>query len=260
MINIKTGRATHRQLHKIPLRRPPDAGCAWKGIQHGELIKLVLEHLEDKGLAPMAEEYRFYHVSRGGADLTASICVTPEDGEKMYTTLPCFGIQHSNAKRRSLSVFMGNYNPKTKTGMVLARIGEPSKVKIHMDLDLIIADFVKNWKLYVRDVYPVQAVTLREQKVYLQDLDTVLCKAGRAGIMPWSRLGMMDANFQKKNNHNAWTLIQSFCVQSGRNPAYKQLEQKWRFTQILEKHMWGKNRSMEPLPGPPSKKPTLAEV
>lgn len=210
------------RLKKTGIPPPTDArfangaGKAWKGLPHSHLIEALLTEGKSRGISFVPS----LHLSPSEGILAASL----QAGEQML------GVLNDNTRRHSLRIYVGTALPQEYPVPLTRRIlakhtkGVSAQEVARETVEVLLADY---------SVSRQQRQEMRQRPV-TTDLESnrVLMQAGRLGLMPWSRVGRVDALFSNTDG-SYWDLLQSFARIAALNPPTKQMEQVWRFASLL---------------------------
>jgi hypothetical protein len=80
--------------------------------------------------------------------------------------------------------------------------------------------------------------SMRERGLADSDSDRLLMQAGRKGLMPWSRIGMVDKEYREPRfgqfkKRNAWSLYNAFTYVVQKSPPHHQIPAINAFRQVV---------------------------
>ncbi len=97
----------------------------------------------------------------------------------------------------------------------------------------IVCDYLSKQKGSILDMGK-EIRRMKNQSVCYYEFDTVLMEAGRQKLMPWSRIGRVDAILNRTNQKTMWDLTLAFGQVTRMNPPLQQLEQLSGFAELLD--------------------------
>jgi len=237
MINVIGGRLGMEDLKKVPLVKPEKAGSRWKGIPHYELASNIEEATRSRGWK--IKDARFT-LSNDRADMVGAFDLDlgkngPDTDGGVSLGL---GIQTSNAMKRSLMLTVGGTVTVCTNGMITGEILLIKKHTLNLDLfervdesldiyqekTLQIPEVIRNWK---------------ERDLVGSEEDQLLLAAGRQGIIPWSKVGKVDAEYKKPSfdygtkGNTSWDMLNAFTHVVKTSPPLAQMEQINQFRELL---------------------------
>jgi hypothetical protein len=234
MITVYGSNANADQLRAIPLETPDNAGRYWQGIQHGRLVDVLSMQIRNRGWE--ITESRF-SLSKDQADLAGAFKMrlpgvdTPEG---MDLSL---GFVTSNALRKSLKMVVGAVVQVCNNGMAT---GEIVMQKKHTKQFSLSDEIQKSLDVYeVKSQTIKETVTrLRERELSPTEADEILMEAGRNHLMPFSRIGLVDAEYRKPTfeehgRGTSWALLNAFTYIVKKNPVHAQMNQMNKFRELL---------------------------
>lgn len=222
------------QLKGINMERPKRAGAYWQGIPHHDLTSALIDEVNSRGWKITEQAYA---VSKDKADLAGAFTLEVKGLEAPEGQSLSLGFLTSNAMRRSLKMVVGTKVACCNNGMATGEIVLHKKHTSGFNLFKEIEEAC--------DAYLIKAATiadtvksLREQEIGEDDVDSILMEAGRSKLMPWSRIGAVDAEYRKPTyaehgTGTSWALLNAFTHTVKRNPPQQQMEQMNRFRAML---------------------------
>lgn len=221
---------TVEQLRQIPVPETrgwgAGGGGTWKPVGHGALADTVLGEIARAGLRPASARWA---VNDSETDLFGAVVFEPRRGLRLPKgTALALALRHSNAGRYALTFGFGAQVFVCSNGMLAAqhtvarkhtkrvRLEEPIREGLGRLLDDTqrISDFVAE---------------LRGTRVSQRLADRVLVEAGRRKLLPWSKLGKVEALWRDNPQRafrarNAWSLYNCFTEVAKQRGAARQLE------------------------------------
>ncbi len=235
MIHVCGNNTTIEDLRQIPLVRPVDAGGRWKGIQHGELVDLIVADVEDRGWVLGESQFS---VSNNGADMAGALSLAIPKMRRTEGLVLGLGILTSNNRHRALSLFVGGTVSVCTNGLTTGEIVLHRQHTRCLDLRKQIQTALDYYTMAAWRI-PKVVAGLRERELTEQEHEHVLMEAGRRGFMPWSRLGDVDWEYYRPRfggefgEGNSWAMLNAFSWVAKRNPPRRQMEQIDGFRKLL---------------------------
>jgi hypothetical protein len=235
MINVIKGeKLTLEQLHEIPLVRPKGAGPVWQGIQHGALV----ETLKDQALFmgwKVTEEV--YSVSKGGTSLAGALALEIPGLPAPEGQTFSMGVLTSNNMERTLRLVVGTNVFVCHNGCATGQVVLRKKHTRNFDLAASLEDAFGKYREEAANVKTIVA-NLQHTPLTRTMEEAVLCEAGRQGIMCWSRIGEVDAEYHNPrfSDHGmgtSWALLNAFTWVVKKNPPLEQMTQINAFRSLL---------------------------
>lgn len=222
------------ELETITLRRPKGAGKNWQGIAHSDLVEAIHDQALFSGWRVTDEVYT---VSKQGTSLAGALAIEIPDlsapeGQQME-----LGFLTSNNMERSLRLCVGTRVRVCHNGMCTGQVVLQKKHTTGLDLAEALTEGFIEYRKQAEDVKTIVA-QLQQTELAPAAAEHVLCEAGRAGIMCWSRIGEVDAEYRNPRFSdfgvgNSWALLNAFTWVVKRNPALEQMTQIDRFRALL---------------------------
>jgi hypothetical protein len=241
MIATTAATATVAGVRRAPVVRPKNAGPHWKGVKHGSLMDMILAGCELRGWRP--GEPRL-HLCKTGADFAMSVLL-PGGPNRWSCSVPSIGVLASNSGFRRLRFFAGA--ELDGTAVVCASKLGAKYVKgstSHPDFDL--AREVRaglDWFSHCDAVNQTARETGGEEcRVSADECMSLLFRAARDEMTPWSRIGLIDQmNRTRGNNLFLWDVLLNFNRVAAANPAQDQMPQMLDFRNlVMESANWRK--------------------
>lgn len=234
MLVIDKNIAEIGQLKNIKVERPKNAGRVWKGIPHYDFVSTIREGIESRGWEIVGEAYS---LSKDKADLAGAFDLRIKGINAPEDQLLSIGFLTSNAMRRSSKLVAGTRVLVCNNGMATGEILMHRKKTFNLELSEEIE--------YGLDAYAETSVktidlvnSMKEREITQRETDDILLRAGREGILPWSRVGQVDSEFRNPTfeDHRGATsfnLLQAATHVMKKTPALQQMPQMLAFKNLL---------------------------
>ena len=234
MIYVYDENTKLEDLHRIPLRRPAKAGVRWKGIPHGVLAMVLTESITKRGWKITDTKFA---VSPNEAEMAGAFQLEIPDinipeGQKL-----ALGLLTSNAMKRSLLMVAGTEVTCCENGLATGQIVLRRKHTTGFNLQNEIDESLTQYRREVSAI-PNIVASLREYDLSNWEQCRILMTAGREKLMPWSRIGKVDAEYQKPTfaehgRGTSWSLLQAFTHHVKENSPLTQMTAMNRFRELL---------------------------
>lgn len=235
MLTVCQGAKLDRnQLATIELKRPKGAGPVWQGIKHIDLVDAIHDQALFNGWRVTEETYS---VSKQGTSLAGAIGleipdITAPEGQSFQ-----MGFLTSNNMERSLRLVVGTRVAVCHNGMCTGQVVLRKKHTTGLDLAEALETGFTEYRKQAEDVRKIVA-SLQQAEIDTATAEHVLCEAGRRGIMCWSRVGDVDAEYRNPrfSDHGmgtSWALLNAFTWVVKRNPPLEQMSQINNFRALL---------------------------
>lgn len=234
MITVYGANTTIDEVRNIPLTTPTKAGGYWKGIPHGELVDTISDEVRSRGWK-ITEE--LYCLSKDGADLAGAFSLTIPHLDSPEGQAYSLGFLTSNAMRRSLTMVVGTTVEVCSNGMATGEIVLCKKHTTNFDIITEVDFAVGRYLEKAKDI-PALVTRLRGRDLKPVEAEHVLMEAGRAKLMPWSRIGDVDKEYHNPHHtehglDTSWALLNAFTYTVKRNPPQQQMDQMNGFRALL---------------------------
>lgn len=213
-------------LKGIAVTPPPHAGKLWQGVGHHWLAHTTKLHLLKKDWIIVDSTF---WTSSDEADLVATFCAC-RFGDQAHQFL--LSIVSSNAQRKALRLYLG---VRTVKG-----------VNIYLDCETIggrhneVHESIKTKFQTALDWWGFHQLTTKSQvdglvmaPINQQAINRLLLIAGRAKLLPWSRVGRVDEDCRKYPPTSRWGLLTRFCKVATKNPPLVRIQQCLEFRNLL---------------------------
>lgn len=226
---------THEQLHSITLQRPKHAGRIWTGVPHGELADALQDEINARPGWKVASSS--FSLSKDKADLAGAFQVDIADLKAPEGMQFSIGFLTSNAMRRSLKIVVGTKvfvcNNGMATGEILMQRKHTNQFDIYSELETALDSYVDR-----AQQIPKMVDSWRSRNLTTRESDEILLNAGRAGIMPWSRIGKVDAEYRHStfadhNERTSFGILQAFTYVVQKSPPLAQMDMMNAFRETL---------------------------
>jgi hypothetical protein len=230
----RNSRVSFDELFEAPIRRKPRYGAYWQPINHGDLISELIKQINDREWLLIESEYA---LSVDHADMAASLKLGLPGITAPEGTVLTMGVLNSNAQRRRLTIAIGATVLVCHNGLVTGKIVLQRKHTTGFSLERGLSDALDDYTLGVRQVQPL-IQQLQQIPIELPKAEHLLMKAGRLGLLPWSRIVQVDQLFQKPEhpefgNGTAWTLMNAFTQLVKQSPPARQIDEINGFRELL---------------------------
>ena len=235
MITVHGENTTVEQLHEIPLIRFERAGGRWQGIQHGELVSAILD--EARCRKWMVNSSKF-SVSAKGADIVGAFDLSVPDMPAPDGQTLSMGVINSNSHKSALTLLVGTTVTVCTNGMATGEIVLRNKHIKGFDLYDGIELGFDEYELKAEEIDKVVA-ELKRARMDMTQVERALMQAGRDLLMPWSRIGKVDAVYLSEEHHNihgygtAWSLLNAFTSIVKENRPWLQMRMMSGFRALL---------------------------
>ena len=234
MITVYDANTKLEDLHHIALRRPEKAGLRWQGIPHGALVKSLIAAIEKRGWEVKDTKFS---VSPNETEMAGALNLKINDVKLPEGLSLSLGILTSNAMKRSLLMVAGANVACCLNGMATGQIVMRKKHTIGFNLENEIQDSLDEYRKQVIGIDQVVA-DLKETELPQKEADRVLMEAGRQRLMPWSRIGKVDAEYRKPTfaehgQGTSYALLQAFTYHVKKNAPLTQMTSMNRFRELL---------------------------
>lgn len=219
----KVENVEREQVRFVELKRPEHVGNRWTGIKHEDLLESIDSKLEERGIKKLSERLYLNH---HGAGMIGYMKVQVPHVQSPEGLDFCLGFKHSNDAQVALKFVVGAQVFVCSNGVVT---GEHLISRLHTKGLNLNESIDKGLDKYMIGVQGIQTFvnTLKEKELNDQNSDKILMETGRQGLLPWSRIGLVDKEFRNPrfsefSEKNAWSLYNAFTytVQKSR-PAFQ---------------------------------------
>lgn len=237
---------THKRITLADLRRlkiPPiaDAGENWRGIPHAQTVSAVICEAEARSISVSSLDIALSGARTGDQSEMASSFglvfphCTPPKGMQFS-----LGIITSNAQRYASCAYLGVIT-EAEAGIPIVELNWKKRHTTHFDMETAIGELFDR----VEDslsIIPERISRLQQMVLTEEESMALLVQSGRLTcytafgnkqIMPWSRIGRVDAQYHAYKERNAWNLLESFALIARMNPPLEQILQVYRFYSLL---------------------------
>lgn len=225
---------TIETVRQIELVTPRGAGRVWQGIPHGELCDTISDEVRSRGWKVTDAQF---HVSKDQADMAAAFALSIPDIDAPEGQTFSLGLLTSNAMRRTLKIVVGTNVRVCNNGMATGEVVLRAKHTTGFDLIGNVEHAITAYEEKIRAI-PALVAKMRETELPPDSAEHILMEAGRAGMMPWSRIGKVDEEyrhptFAEHGKGTAWALMQAFTYIVKDNPPQFQMDQMNAFRRLL---------------------------
>lgn len=221
MIHVYGANIDRNELKRTYVEPPKGAGSHYKAIQHGELIDAMDAAADDRGWKLTGGKFSLSKDRRGLAaafDLTGGDLDAPE-GQTLG-----MGVLTANDRRTPLKIVVGTTVACCNNGMVSGELILKMKHTIGKDLPGVLSDAFDRYATAAKMIES-QVAAMRETGLSDRVANEVLMNAGRNGVMPWSMVGKVDAEYRKPTfaehgRGTSWAMLNAFThIVKACNPA-----------------------------------------
>ncbi len=167
----------------------------------------------------------------GGFDITIPELAAPE-GQTFS-----LGLMTSNSMTRALRLFVGTKVFVCNNGMATGEIVMKKKHTFNLNLTVEIEESLN---IYLEKAGEVKNVVedMKQSKIKSAQCEHILMQAGRQRILPWSRIGQVDAEYRcptyaDHDEKTSWGLYNAFTHIVKQSPALQQMDKMNKFRNLL---------------------------
>lgn len=237
MITVKKV-LTLKDLEKVKLVTPENAGGYWKGTQHAEFARTFLDALNGQDWCKHRHnlsEFN-YATSKDEADLLLWSDVRVRDLAPKEL-VPCVAVMTSNARRFSTTYYVGARDAGNR-GYVFRKFTSLGR---HVEGNSLIEELrhgLFRWHEFAQDEIKDGYDYMLDYRVSPHDADHLMVQAcrdkGRKMAFPWSKLGYLDRAYQDACNGNVqkgtkWRLYRAYSHVVKSCPPLRQADMLWQF-------------------------------
>ena len=227
--------ATIAELNKIEIVKNKWLGNRWQGIQHGELVETIHGALDRNKIKVLSEGW-----FPSGPDLTeldGHMELEIPNHPVMNGTSYCLGVQHSNSGEHALKFAVGAKIFICSNGMVSGDYAIKRKHTIGVDVPELINLGIDTFLERVVEV-PKTIESLQTMGLGVTEVNRALMTAGREGLMSWSRIGAVDAEYNKPTfadhaGDTGWCLYNAFTFVLQKMAPHYHIKGMNRFREIV---------------------------
>jgi hypothetical protein len=228
--------AVRDELHEIEVVRPVNAGCVWKGVQHGELVDTIDRQLQAHGVQVTGESW--FVSGQNKERLSGSMTLKIPGYEAPAGSEFSLGLHHGNDCAHALKFAVGLQIFICSNGMVSGDFVVRRRHTLHFDVNEVVGHGLDR---YLESIDGVTRTvdSLKARAFWTDDeVDGILMEAGREGLMPWSRIGQVDAEyrhptFEDHAQHSGWGLYNAFTYVVQKSPPGRQIDAMSRFRDLI---------------------------
>lgn len=226
--------ADEAAVYAVPLPEIKDAGRNFVPVKHGDLIDTIKATADARGWSIANGKFALTKDTLGLAaawDLTIP-GMDPPGGQSFG-----LGLLTANDRHKKLKLVVGTRvfccNNGACTGEVVLSYTHTKGANLAGSVD-------EGFGRYVIAAEKVAALVaqMRETEIAPKVANDVLMEAGRRKLMPWSRIGAVDAEFRKptfaeQGTGTAWAMFSAFTYVIQRCPPQTQMPNQNRFRELL---------------------------
>lgn len=234
MIAVKGTKVLSVQvLKKAAQIRPEKAGKYWQGIDHYALLTAIYEEATVRSWVMTDTRMT---LSKTGTEFAASWKIETRKFSSPDMSLS-IGVVNSNSRRRALKLVGGAVVTVCNNGLAIGDMIRSSKHTTGFDLKTTVKDAFDAFDTE-SEKFPDLVQDLKKRNLNSLETSRILVEAGRRKLMPWSRLGEVDKEFQNSRfpefrDDSCWALLNAFTWVVKKNPAVHQMTQSQRFLELL---------------------------
>ena len=237
MINVAGKSHTRKQVDAVEMLRPIHAGEYWQGIPHRVLTEYLTEAIRRRGWKIEDEKYS---LSFDDADIAGAYRLTipelPAPRGQSYS----LGFMSSNARRRALKLVVGTEIFICSNGMATGEVVMQKKHSTGLDIRDEIHQAVASYADKIQNVSGI-VWSLQQRELSPTETARILVETGRRGILPWSRVGQVDAEYRRPTfgdhaHPTSWGLYQAFTYIVQKQNPVQQLEGLTAFQTLLPRY------------------------
>lgn len=202
---------SREQLNAIPLERPERAGRYWRGIGHGELVEQIAVELDARNIKITSENWYLFG---GNACLAGTMGLELSDIQAPNGTHFSLGIHHGNDMSAALRFAVGASVFVCSNGIVTGDFIVKRRHTLNFNLAEVVHEGIDR---YIDGLPGINNFieTLQGKDISNPQCDRLLMEAGRQKLLPWSRIGAVDAEFHNPTfsdfgRRDAWGLYNAF--------------------------------------------------
>lgn len=235
---------TFKDLKKIELVPPANAGSYWRGIPLYDFASTFTAEADKSSLKRIKWDHGVQiATSLDNADIVMSvafewpkdIATLPSEMKKLQL-VPCLGAMASNAQRFAMRFYAGVYSETYEAGMVFGEVETPHKRHTEgADLSLIFMEVLDNFTVHL-PLYKTILAKLRATRLKSKHADHLTVQIGREKILPWSRAGKFDAELRDfgEDGQNALNASVAFGRAACIEPVFRQFPEMLQFHHLLD--------------------------
>lgn len=200
-------------LAEIPVIRPEHVKDRWQGIRHGDLVDCITKQAGERNLK--IEEESWFVNGPNRSCLQGSLRLKlPNLKDPAKDVAFSLGVIHSNNADIALRFAVGAYVFICKNGVVTGDFVLSRKHTIGLELPEQVSRGLDRYLEEVKNIKPA-ILNMKKRGLVTEDVDRILMRAGREGLMPWSRIGLVDKEygaprFKEFKPRNGWSLYNAF--------------------------------------------------
>jgi hypothetical protein len=223
-----------KDLKKIELVPPDNAGAYWGGVQHATFAITLSEAITRAG---WGTKDAVFITSVDEKDLIVSIALdVPKEEAKFTSWTPCLGVKTSNAKRFSMAFYLGVQKPLAKEVIVFGQVESPQKRHtVGIDLGAVFDAVLVNYKAKLKEAKK-EFLLVKDMTIDRATVDQIVLATGRNKILPWSRVGQFDTSIPFYDNDQAEIVevLKKFSLTVRIEPPFRQLDEMLEFKELVK--------------------------
>jgi len=240
MIYLHSGDECLRSINDIsgvPINRPDRAGSRWKPVPHDELVTAIYTHAVDRGW----ELSDLQMCLTADASGVAGSCKVAIPNLEAVPGIDFeLGFRSCNDLTSKVVITAGGRVIACTNGLLTGVAIMAKKHTTRLDL---MKEIGVALDLYADQMRQAGETIERWKATPMSPAasDMLLVEAGRLGILPWSRIGMVEAEYRKPSfdepsfhERTAWALMNAFTHIVKKQPVMRQMPAMNEFRELLE--------------------------
>lgn len=238
MIHVIGANKTLTDLEEIEVQHHEGAGRAWKALPHAKLVKAIKREALKRGWEATNEAFA---TNDTGTEMVGALDIQLPESEGVPRIKGFqfgIGIVNANNQRKAMKLVVGGTVKVCCNGLVTGEIVCHKKHTKGTDLKSEIREALDQ---YVDKAKEIKALIqhYKDNGIRAYEVDHLMVEAGRRNLMPWSRLRLIDKEYQKLNNEeeSAWRVLNAFTAAVKVNPPIQQIRQMDGFRALLDQYL-----------------------
>ena len=234
MISVCNNNARLEEIQQVEVRRPERAGRVWRGISHKLLTETIIADMLRRNWSIKAMAFS---LSKDQADLAGAFDIEIPNLDAPEGQMFSLGFLTSNMMRKPLKFVVGTKIFVCNNGMATGEIILKRKHTFRFNLSFEVTDALNQYGERARLInHTVEQ--MKERSLPATEYERLLVKTGRDKILPWSRIGQLDEEYQHPtfadhNERTSWGLYNAFTHIVKKSPPMGQMDQMNKFRALL---------------------------
>jgi hypothetical protein len=220
--------ATLEEVKHAVIQAPSRAGGNWENIPHYSVIQFLKEAVKLHNEDPKKPKYKLlkpsYNLARSGSDMVFSSGLS---GGNLHWTI---AIENLHKRFHALAIYSGGGLEPDKQAILFREVIAAHKTDTNLILGALVAQAFSTTLYYLEDMLPGWIEELQKGRGDVQKYGQI---AASKGLIPWSRLRILNAEFEE-SHRTRWDLLTCFNTATQLNPASKVWKQRFRFSEIVK--------------------------